>query len=43
MLDHPCTINMPCTIINFDNLAASVRLLCTVHLLIQAVFSPLYD
>ena len=35
---HPCTINMPCTIINFDNLAPFVRLLCTVRLLILAVF-----
>ena len=29
---------MPCTIINFDNLALSVPLLCTVRLLILAVF-----
>ena len=38
MLNHPCTINMPSTIINFDNLAPSVHLLCTVRLLILAVF-----
>ena len=38
MLNHPSTINMPCMIINFDNLAPSVRLLCTVRLLILAVF-----
>ena len=38
MLNHPCTNNMPCTIINFDNLAPSVHLLCTVRLLILAVF-----
>ena len=38
MLNQPCTINMPCTIIIFDNLAPSVRLLYTVRLLILAVF-----
>ena len=40
MLNYHYTINMPCTIINFDSVAHSVLLFCTVRLLISTVIPP---
>ena len=37
MLNHHCTINESCTIINFDRVIPSVRLFYTVRLLIPVV------
>ena len=41
MLNHHRTINMPCTIIDFDSVTPSIRFFYTVRLLIPSVIPAL--